>query len=78
MADAAYDAHKYMNKDSVKFLNKTQALIVALNGEYVHLYGNHVVKNGSSLEYHQYPLQIHKPSDSALECRTRQTLPHPL
>ena len=64
MVDAAYDAHKYMNKDPIEFLNKTQALTVALNGEYVHFYGNHVVEKSSSLEYHQYPSQIHKPRDS--------------
>lgn len=64
MADAAYDAHNYMKKDPAEFFDKTQALTVALNGEYVHLYGNHVVKHGSSLEYHHYPLQIHKPRDS--------------
>lgn len=64
MVESAYDTHSYMNKDSAEFFDKTQALTVALNGEYVHLYGNHVVKRGSGLEYHQYPLQIHKPRDS--------------
>jgi len=64
MVEAANHAHRYMMKGSAEFLDKTQALTLALNGEYVHLYSNHVIGGSSALEYHQYPLQIHKPRDS--------------
>ncbi|MCJ1250671.1 hypothetical protein MMC30_007899 [Trapelia coarctata] len=64
MVDAAFDAHRYMKKDTAEFVDKTQALTVALNGEIVHIYGNHVVAKGSSFEYHQYPLHTHLPGES--------------
>ena len=67
MANAAYDAHNYMDKDPAEFFGKTQALTVALNGRSVDLYGNHVVKKASGLEYHQYSLGNHQPRNSPKE-----------
>jgi len=64
MVNAALETHRYMGKPPGEFFNKTQALTAAVNGEYVHLYGNHVVEKGPSLSYHQYPLKIHRPRDS--------------
>ena len=64
MVEAACHIREYMIKDLAGFLHKTQALTLALNGEYVHLYGNHAIVKGSSFEYHQYPLHIYKPRDS--------------
>lgn len=72
MVESAHEAHKYMNKDPVEFLNKTQALTAALNGEYVHLYGDHVVKRGSALKYHQYELDVHCPGKSRKQIRNAQ------
>ena len=67
MVDSAYAAHKYMNKDPAEFLNKTQALTAALNGETARLYGNHVVERGSALKYHQYELDARWPGKSLKE-----------
>ena len=67
MVESAYEAHKYMNKDPAEFLNKTRALTADLNGEFVHLYGNHVVKRDSALEYHQYELDVLCPRKSLKE-----------
>ncbi|KAI4213151.1 MAG: hypothetical protein LQ351_004305 [Letrouitia transgressa] len=64
MVEAAGHIHEYMMKDLADFLHKTQALTLALNGEDVHLYSNHVIVKGSSFEYHQYPLHIYKPRNS--------------
>ena len=64
MVNAALETHRYMGKPPGEFFNKTQALTATVNGEYVHLYGNHVVEKGSSLSYHQYPLKIYRPRDS--------------
>ena len=44
MADAALEAHLYMQKDQGEFNNKTQALTIALNGESVRLYGCHIIQ----------------------------------
>jgi hypothetical protein len=64
MVDAAHEAHKYMKKPSTEFFNKTQAITVALNGEFVQQYSNHMVKRGRSVEYHQYPLRTNQPRES--------------
>lgn len=64
MVEAAGHVHEYMMKDLADFLNKSQALTLALNGELVILYSNHATVKGSSFEYHQYPLHIYKPRDS--------------
>ncbi|KAL9045670.1 MAG: hypothetical protein Q9214_001322, partial [Letrouitia sp. 1 TL-2023] len=64
MVEAAGHIHEYMMKDLADFLHKTQALTLALNGEYIHLYSNHAIVKASSFEYHQYPLHIYKPRDS--------------
>lgn len=64
MVDAAHEAHKYMKIPSAEFFNKTQAITVTLNGEVVKQYSNHMVKRGSSIEYHQYPLRTNLPRES--------------
>ena len=64
MVEAACEIQKYMNKDLADLFDTTQALTMAITEENVHIYANHVVKKGSSLEYHQYPLCKKVPTDS--------------
>ncbi|KAL8742663.1 MAG: hypothetical protein Q9190_004887 [Brigantiaea leucoxantha] len=69
MVEAAGQTHEYMMKDLADFLDKTQALTLALNGEDVRLYSNHATVKGSKPEYHQYPVHTYKPCDSLDEFR---------
>ena len=64
MTNSALETHTYMGKDPNDFYGKTQALTFAANGDLVRLYGNHVLQNKSSLQYHQYPLFTQLPTES--------------
>ena len=83
MVDAAWKAHQFMSKHPDEFLGNTQALTVAANGSYLHIYANHAIlgpKNGTKhatasgsiayptkLQYHQFPLKGVLPSESLEE-----------
>ena len=69
MVEAASEAHKFMKKPLTELLNKTQAITVALNGNFVQQYSNHMVKHGHSIEYHQYPLSVNTPTASLEDFR---------
>ena len=75
MVEAAGHVHEYMMKDLVEFLDQTQALTLALNGEYIHLYSNHATRKGSSFEYHQYQLHIYKLRDALKEFKVTPVYP---
>lgn len=75
MVDAAFEALKYMKKNEEGLYGKTQAITLAMNGEYAHFYTNHVVKKASGLQYHQYAIGKHTPTNSLKEYKeTRKQL----
>lgn len=80
MVDAAWEAHQFMSKPADEFLGNTQALTVAVNGSYLHVYVCHAIGSQDNatnsamasravsypekLQYHQFPLKGVLPSES--------------